>query len=170
MPDLSSRPSGHGERLAEIGAVPSIGTIGNSFDCPGRDGERILQVRVDLRTGPATDPGKPSKTSNWPPWAGCCTGTTPGACTATSTTYHPRSSKPRSTLQNGPTRPWSKSNSPSLHQNQGDSYVLSDCGFVFRPRRPADAVDNGYSSAVLKIGQQISVRWNVVKSVGAAPK
>ena len=35
----------------------------------------------------------------------------------TSTTYRPQSSRPRSTLQNGPTRPWSKSNSPSLHQN-----------------------------------------------------
>ena len=58
----------------------------------------------------------PSKMSNWPPWAGCIA-TTPGACTATSTTYRPQSSRPRSTLQNGPTRPWSKSNSPSLHQN-----------------------------------------------------
>lgn len=31
------------------------------------------------------------------------------------------STKPHSTLRNGPTNPWSKSNSPSLYQNQGDS-------------------------------------------------
>jgi hypothetical protein len=36
---------------------------------------------------------------------------------ATSKTYRPQSSKPRSTLRNGPTYPWSKSNNPSLHQN-----------------------------------------------------
>lgn len=33
----------YGERLAEIGAVPSIGSIGDSFDCFGRDGQRLLQ-------------------------------------------------------------------------------------------------------------------------------
>ena len=34
----------YGERLAEIGAVPSIGSVGDSFDNASRDGERILQV------------------------------------------------------------------------------------------------------------------------------
>ena len=58
--------------------------------------------------------------SSWPPWAGS-TGTTPAACTATSTTYPQQSSKPSSTLRNGPTTHWSKSNSPSLHQNQCNS-------------------------------------------------
>jgi len=76
--------------------------------------------KSELGCGPArTGPGRPSKTSSWPPWVGC-TGTTPGACTATSTTYRPQSSKPRSTPQNGPTSPWSKSNSPSLHQNPSE--------------------------------------------------
>jgi putative transposase len=32
MPDLSSRPSATANALAEIGAVPSIGTVGQSFD------------------------------------------------------------------------------------------------------------------------------------------
>ncbi|ETZ45508.1 putative transposase for insertion sequence element IS629 [Mycobacterium avium MAV_120709_2344] len=36
---------------------------------------------------------------------GWCTGTTPAACTATSATYHRRSSKPRSTMPNGATNP-----------------------------------------------------------------
>src|ERR1700694_4118504 len=58
--------------------------------------------------------------SNWPPRAGC-TGTTPAGCMATWVTFHPQSSKPSSTLRNGPTNPWSKSNSPSLHPNQCDS-------------------------------------------------
>src|ERR1700687_5719735 len=40
---------------------------------------------------------------------------------ATWVTFHPQSSKPSSTLRNGPTNPWSKSNSPSLHPNQCDS-------------------------------------------------
>jgi hypothetical protein len=44
--------------------------------------------------------------------------------TATSATSHPQSSKPRSKMPNGATNPWSKSNSPSLRQNQGDSAQL----------------------------------------------
>ncbi|WP_228032577.1 hypothetical protein, partial [Mycolicibacterium sp. P9-22] len=43
--------------------------------------------------------------------------------TDTSETYRPASSKPSSTLRNGPTNPWSKSNSESLHQDQGDSHL-----------------------------------------------
>lgn len=34
------------ERLEEIGAVPSIGTVGDSFDCPRRDHVRPLQDRA----------------------------------------------------------------------------------------------------------------------------
>jgi len=69
---------------------------------------------------PAPDRGKSSRTSRWPPWAGC-TGTTPAAYTATSATSHPQNSKPPSTMIHGPTNPWSESNSPSLQQNQGVS-------------------------------------------------
>jgi putative transposase len=38
-----------GERLAEIGARPSIGTVADSYDCPGRNDQRPLQDRVRLR-------------------------------------------------------------------------------------------------------------------------
>jgi hypothetical protein len=48
-------------------------------------------------------------------------------------TYLRQSSKPRSTLQTGPTKPWSKSNSPSLHQTQGDSNQV----YEFRRRQRA---------------------------------
>src|SRR5208283_3978228 len=36
----------YGERLAEIGAVPSIGTVGDSFDRSGRDSDRLLNKRT----------------------------------------------------------------------------------------------------------------------------
>ena len=87
---------------------------------PGRDGERLLQVRADLRTGPhrPLEDRRGRRTGH--PGLGALA-QHQRACTATSTTYRPQSSKPRSTLRNGPTNPWSKSNSPSLHQNQGDS-------------------------------------------------
>src|SRR3546814_1866622 len=43
----------YGERLAEIGALPSIGSIGDSFDnALAETGERLLQGRVDLRSDP----------------------------------------------------------------------------------------------------------------------
>ncbi len=37
------------ERLEEIGARPSIGTVADSYDCAGRDDQRPLQDRVRLR-------------------------------------------------------------------------------------------------------------------------
>ena len=82
----------YGERLAEIGAVPSIGTVGDSFD--NALAETVNgYYKAELIRGPArADPGRPSKTSSSPPWAGC-TGTTHDACTATSATSHPPSSK-----------------------------------------------------------------------------
>jgi putative transposase len=39
-----------GERLAEIGAVPSIGTVGDCRQCPRRGGQRALQDRAHPRT------------------------------------------------------------------------------------------------------------------------
>jgi putative transposase len=43
----------YGERLAEIGAAPSIGTVGDSADhALASDGQRLLQGRGDPRTGP----------------------------------------------------------------------------------------------------------------------
>ena len=112
----------YGERLAEIGAVPSIGTVGDSFD--NALAETVNgYYKTELIYGPArTGPWKTVEdvelaTLGWVHWHNTT------GCTATSTTYRQQSSKPRSTLRNGPTNPRSKSNSPSLHQNQGDSSV-----------------------------------------------
>ena len=79
----------YGERLAEIGAVPSIGTVGDSLrQRPGRDGQRLLQGRADPRTGTAAGPWKTVEdvelaTLAWVHWHN-----TTGS-TATSTTSHP---------------------------------------------------------------------------------
>ena len=120
----------YGERLAEIGAVPSIGTVGDSYD--NALAETVNgYYKAELIYGPARTGAVEDRRGRRAghPRTGC-TGTTPTACTATSATYRPQSSKPRSTLRNGPTNPWSKSNSPSLHQNQGDSTRKhrSSCG------------------------------------------
>src|SRR5690606_15108480 len=72
-----------------------------------------------------------------------CTGTTTSVYTATWPTCHQQSSRRGSTLRNGPTNPWSESNSPSLHQTQGDSqtrrsallYALSSCSLPGLRRR-----------------------------------
>ncbi len=40
------------ERLAEIGAAPSIGSVGDPYDCDGRVHHRPLQDRADLARGP----------------------------------------------------------------------------------------------------------------------
>ena len=108
----------YGERLAEIGAVPSIGTVGDSFDNALAEAVNAL-YKTELIRGPHKGPGGPSRTSNWPPSAGS-TGTTTTGCTATSTTCRRPSSR-RPTLPNRPTRNWLESNSPSLHQTQGGS-------------------------------------------------
>ena len=97
--------------------VPSIRSIGDSFDNARGDGEQLLQGRAESTDQPAAGRGRPSRMSNWPP-SGGCTGTTPPACTATSTTHRQQSSKPRSTMPNGATNPWSKSNGPSLRQTR----------------------------------------------------
>jgi len=107
----------YGERLAEIGATPSIGTVGDSYDTALAETVNGY-YKAELTTVPdVQDRGGPSKTSSWRPWGGS-TGTTPPACTATSRTYRQQSTSRRSTLQNGPTNPWPESNSPSLHQSR----------------------------------------------------
>ncbi len=37
-------------RIAELGAAPSTESVGNSYDCPGRGGQRALQDRADPPT------------------------------------------------------------------------------------------------------------------------
>jgi putative transposase len=110
----------YGERLAEIGAIPSIGSIGDSFD--NALAETVNgYYKSELIYGPArSGPWKTVEdvevaTVGWVHWHNMAD------YTATSATSHPQSSKPRSKMPNGATNPWSKSNSPSLRQNQGDS-------------------------------------------------
>ena len=58
--------------------------------------------------GPARSGLEDRRGPRWPPWDGS-TGTTPADCTATSATCRRPSSKLRSTMPGGPTKPWSKS-------------------------------------------------------------
>ena len=99
-----------GERLAEIGAVPSIGTVGDSFD--NALAETVNgYYKSELIYGPArTGPWKTVEdvelaTLSWVHWHN--TSRLHGYLND----IPPQSSKPRSTLRNGPTNPWSKSNS-----------------------------------------------------------
>lgn len=57
----------YGERLAEIGALPPIGSVGDSFD--NALAETVNgYYKAELVYGPArTGPWKPSTTSSWPP-------------------------------------------------------------------------------------------------------
>ena len=115
----------YGERLAEIGAVPSIGTVGDSFD--NALAETVNgYYKAELIRGPARSGGRgrPSRTSSSPPWAGS-TGTTTARLHGYLGDVPPAEFEQRSTLRNGPTSPWSESNSPSLHQTQGDSQPKS---------------------------------------------
>jgi len=66
----------------------------------------------------------------------------------------PQSSKPRSTMPNGATNPWSKSN--SLRENQGDSPVetrecsctrRASCWSAASARRPGLSLNNGITVA-----------------------
>ena len=100
---------------------PSIGTVGDSFD--NALAETVNgYYKSELIYGPArSGPWKTVAdvelaTLSWVHWHNTT------RLRGYSTTYWQQSSKPRSTLRNGPTNPRSKSNSPSLHQNQGDSH------------------------------------------------
>jgi putative transposase len=111
----------YGERLTEFGAVPSIGSIGDSFDNALAEATNSL-YKTELIRGPGRVRGRTSTMSNWPRSAGS-TGTTRRGCTATSKTCHHQSSR-RPTLPNRPTRLWLESNKPSLHQTQCGSVCI----------------------------------------------
>ena len=122
----------YGERLAELGAVPSIGSVGDSYDNALAETVNGL-YKTELIRGPAKDPGRPSRTSSSPRSAGC-TGTTPNASTATSATCPRPSSKPLTTLPSRPPARQPETNTPSLHQTQGDSVDDAD-GVPRTPRK-----------------------------------
>ena len=90
------------ERLDEIGACPSIGTVADSYD--NALAETINgYYKAECVYGP--DPHRPLEdveevelaTLAWVHWHNTT------GCTATATTYPQPSSKQRSTLPNGPT-------------------------------------------------------------------
>ena len=103
----------YGERLAEIGAVPSIGTIGDSYD--NALAETVNgYYKAELIRGPArTRPWKTVEdvelaTLGWVHWHNH---QPPARLPRRRPAGRVRSQ--RSTLRNGTTNPWSKSNSPS---------------------------------------------------------
>jgi putative transposase len=60
----------YGERLAELGAVPSIGSIGDSFDNALAESlDRCLQGRARPARGTVARPGRPrAATLTWVDW------------------------------------------------------------------------------------------------------
>ena len=117
------------ERLDEIGARPSIGTVADSLrQRARRDDQRALQDRVRLRAR-RHRLGRRRRARARHPLAGC-TGSTSTGSTATATTCHPQSSKQPSTLPNRPTPPGLESNSP-----RGRPSCPATAGGPSRPRR-----------------------------------
>ena len=151
----------YGERLAEIGAVPSIGSIGDSFD--NALAETVNgYYKSELIYGPArTGPWKTVEdvelaTLSWVHWHN----TSASARLPQRPTAH-RVRSHRSTLRNGPTNPWSKSNSPSLHQNQGDSIGNQAVSGERRSEVTnlrVDVIGLGFASPGGGRGQRLSLR------------
>ena len=109
----------YGERIAELGAVPSIGSVGDSYDNVFAESVNAL-YKTELIYGPDQGPWRTIEdvelaTLSW------VHGTTPNDSTATSTTYHPPSSKPLTTLRPRPPARQPETKPTSLHQTQGDS-------------------------------------------------
>jgi putative transposase len=90
------------ERLDEIGAKPSIGTVADSYDNALAETTNG-STRPSASTGPTPrDDGPTSARSSWRRSPGS-TGSTSTASTATAATSRPQSSKQRSTLHQQPT-------------------------------------------------------------------
>jgi transposase InsO family protein len=111
----------YGERLAEIGAVPSIDTVGDSYDNALAETVNGYYQAELIRGSARPRPWRTvDEVSRSPPSAGS-TGTTTSGSTATSTNSRQPSSKGGSTLPNRATAPWLRSNDESLLQTQRDS-------------------------------------------------
>jgi hypothetical protein len=128
----------YGERLAEIGAVPSIGSVGDSYD--NALAETVNgYYKAELIRGPTRQrPWKTVEDVELATHSAGCTGTTPSASTATSATCRRPSSKRRSTLPTRTTRPWPKTKRQSLQHPQGDSQRAIPRDHL-RPERQRDA-------------------------------
>ncbi len=108
----------YSERLDEQAAVPSIGSVGDSYDNALAEAVNAL-YKTELIRGPQQGPWRTIddvelSTLGW------STGTTPSASTAASTTSHPTTTKPP-TLQQQPTTTKQKTTTFSLRKTQGES-------------------------------------------------
>ena len=80
----------YSQRLAEAGAVASVGSKGDSYDNAMAEAFNSLYKAELVRN---KGPGAASTASRWPP-SNTSTGTTTDACTASSDTSHPPNTKP----------------------------------------------------------------------------
>ncbi|GAA0638211.1 hypothetical protein GCM10009547_48230 [Sporichthya brevicatena] len=113
------------ERLEEIGARPSIGTIADNPTTTRWPKRPTASTRPSAFTAPTAAAGTTSTSSNSRRCPGC-TGSTRTASTGTAATCRRPNTKRRSTLAKTPTRSGLESNKKSLHQTQGDSVLPSD--------------------------------------------
>jgi hypothetical protein len=128
------------ERLAEIGAAPSVGSVGDSYDNSLAESTiGLYKTELICRHGP----GARLRRSNWPP-SPRSTGSTTADSTAKSATSHPLSSRPPTTINwdsrrgLNPTarvstktravhRAWSRSNTPALaHSSSRRQQVVAE--------------------------------------------
>ena len=112
----------YGERLDELGAVPSIGSVGDSYDNALAEAVNAL-FKTELIRGPGQGPWRTVDDVELATLDGC-TGGTPNASTATSATLHPMTSK-RLTLPETPTTTQQKTKTHTLRKTQGESFSLS---------------------------------------------
>jgi putative transposase len=82
----------YGEELAELGAVPSIGSVGDAYDSTRWPNRSTPPIRASSSAGRAKDRGRTSTTWSWPRCRGC-TGTTRNGCTSTWATCRRPSSR-----------------------------------------------------------------------------
>ena len=110
------------ERLDEIGARPSIGTVADSYDNALAETTNGL-YKTELVYGPDSTGWDDVDELELATRHGCTGSTTTGS-TATATTSPPPSSKPRSTLPTTPPAGCSETKPPSLQRTQGGSRGL----------------------------------------------
>ena len=99
----------YAERLADAGAIASIGTVGDSFD------NALAETVIGLYKTECVKidgPSAPSTNSNWPPCHGS-TGSTTTGCTPHWTTSHHLKSSRSTTVKTPPRRTRARENSPS---------------------------------------------------------
>jgi putative transposase len=106
-------------RLAEIGAAPSIGTVGDSDDNSLAESTiGLFKTELIRRRGP----WRTSRRSNSPPWA-TSTGSTTTDSTVRSATSHPLNSRPP-TIANRRQPPRPETNRRSLYRTQTGSVAF----------------------------------------------